>query len=54
MDETAVETAAPEAPEVPENHPGVEDGYVDSAGEKVVHEYDEDGNLTGWHKEPAE
>lgn len=43
-----------EVNELPACHPGVEDGYVDSAGEKVVHDFDEDGNLIGWHKEPAE
>jgi len=33
--------------------PGRGDGHVDAAGEKIVHdEYDEDGNLIGWHKEP--
>lgn len=37
-----------------DNHPGVEDGYVDSYGERVVYEYDEVGELVGWHKEPAE
>lgn len=54
MDETAVETAAPEAEELPENHPGVDDGHVDDAGERIVYEYGEDGALVGWHKEPAE
>lgn len=42
------------AEELPENHPGLDDGHVDAAGEKIVYEYDEDGNMIGWHKEPAE
>ena len=38
----------------PPYHPGVPDGTVDSNGEKIVYEYDEAGNHTGWHKEPKE
>lgn len=40
------------APEYPDYHPGVEDGHVDAAGDTIVYEY-EDGELVGWHKEPA-
>jgi hypothetical protein len=32
---------------------GVPDGFVDHADEVIVYEYDPDGNVTGWHKEPA-
>jgi hypothetical protein len=39
---------------LPDAHPGVEDGFVDAVGDRIVHEHDEEGNLTGWHKEPAE
>lgn len=39
---------------LPDNHPGVEDGTVDANGETVVYEYDEAGNMTGWHKVPAQ
>lgn len=38
---------------LPDCHPGVEDGTVDANGETVVHVYDEDGNVIGWHKLPA-
>ena len=42
--------------ETPEAHPlvGLPDGHVDHNNEKIVYEYDEDGNVVGWHKEPAE
>lgn len=43
-----------EVNELPACHPGVEDGHIDADGEKIVYDHDEDGNLIGWHKEPAE
>lgn len=38
-----------------EVHPlvGVPHGFVDHNGEKIVYEFDEDGNYAGWHKEPG-
>lgn len=45
----ADETATVEAPDA--GHP---DGHIDHNSEKIVYEYDEDGNVVGWHKEPAE
>lgn len=62
------ESDTPAEPELPAEHPGVEDGEVitttvpaEEAGgevtevaEKIVHETDADGNVTGWHKEPAD
>ena len=30
-----------------------EDGFVDENGETFVHEFDADGNYTGWHKLPS-
>ncbi len=42
------------APELPAFHPGVPDGTIEANGEKVVYEYDEAGELTGWHKEAVE
>lgn len=29
------------------------DGHIDHNNEKIVWEYDEDGNFIGWHKEPV-
>lgn len=49
------EEAQPVKSDLPDEHPGVEHGTVLDTGETVIHETDEDGNLTGWHKEaPAE
>ena len=48
------EVVIEEAPELPDSHPGVDDGFVDAGGDMVVHEFDKDGKLVGWHKEPAE
>lgn len=39
-------------PEYPAYHPGVPDGHIEVNGEKVVYDYDEGGELIGWHKEP--
>lgn len=37
-------------------HPlvGLADGHVDHNGEKIVYEYNEAGEVVGWHKEAAE
>lgn len=53
MSELIEEQVTPVEGELPDNHPGVDDGFVDAGGDKVVHEFDEDGNLIGWHKEPG-
>lgn len=36
-----------------EAHPlvGLPDGHINDQDEKIVYEYDEDGNFVGWHKE---
>lgn len=56
LDEKLVvpEVPASEVDALPDEHPGVDDGVVDGAGEKVVYEYDEGDALIGWHKEPAD
>lgn len=56
----AIEVTPTPAPEVPADEllAGVPDGHVietpaDEPNEKVVYEYDEAGNVVGWHKEQA-
>lgn len=44
--------AAARAGELPPYHPGVPDGHIEADGERVVYDYDENGELVGWHKEP--
>lgn len=50
---TEVETAGAEL--APDVHPlvGLPDGHVDQNNEKIVYEYDEAGEVVGWHKEAA-
>lgn len=59
------DTTTEAVPELPNEHPGVEDGTVlttpvepeEPGGEvrevqeKIVYEYDAEGNQVGWHKE---
>lgn len=33
---------------------GHPDGHVDHNGEKITYEYDAEGNVIGWHKEPTD
>lgn len=37
--------------EILSGHP---EGYVDANGETIVADKDDNGNVIGWHKEPAE